>query len=49
MRVSPTSENLTGASFYCGHDQMPSETPSTLKNSGLCTLANINIDKILKS
>jgi hypothetical protein len=28
---------LTGADVSCGHNQMPSETPSTPKNYGLST------------
>ena len=40
---------LTGASVYRGRNEMPLETASTLKNIGLGTLVNINIDKILKS
>jgi hypothetical protein len=40
---------LTGAYVYRGHNQISSEKQSTVKNGGLGTLANINIDKILKS
>ena len=38
------SENLTGASVYCGHDQIPAETPSTAKSmASALTTHNLSI------